>query len=91
MKTVALEDLVAETILYFCENLAELGCPQKEKNPDMWFRYLSPKEQRKVAEKLIDIIERGAKRFEEKPTKKVKESKRMVIKEADCNDGGGWK
>ena len=43
----------------FCENLAELGCPQKEKNPDMWFRYLTPKEQSKVAGKLLDIMERN--------------------------------
>lgn len=63
MKTVALEGLVADVILGFCENLAELGCPKNEKNPDMWFRYLSPEEQLKVASKLMDIEVRDSKRF----------------------------
>jgi len=62
MKTVAIEDLMAETILNFCENAAELGCP-KDKEVDMWFRYLEPKDQRKVADKLLNIIERDTKRF----------------------------
>jgi hypothetical protein len=66
MTKIAIEDLVAETILSFCENLAELGCPNDAKDSDMWYRYLSPKEQRKVAEKLLDIIERDNKRFKEK-------------------------
>jgi len=61
MNTVALEDLVAETILSFCENLAELGCPSSVKDPDMWFRYLSPNEQVEVASKLLYIMERNAK------------------------------
>ena len=72
MKTIALEELVAGTILDFCENAAELGCPRKEE-VDMWFRYLSSEEQIKVASKLIDIVERDAKRFaEDKPKKKRK-------------------
>jgi len=50
-----LEKIVAKVILGFCENLAELGCPQDEESPDMWFRYLSPKEQEKVAKKLLNI------------------------------------
>ena len=58
MIIVNLEDIYASIILHFCENLAELGCPQSEKNPDMWFRYLSPKKQRSVASKLIDIEEK---------------------------------
>jgi len=58
MITVALEDIYASIILHFCENLAELGCPRSEKNPDMWFRYLTPKKQRSVASKLIDIEEK---------------------------------
>ena len=57
MKTVALEDLITETILTFCENIAELGCPKNEE-VDMWFRYLPEDKQRNVSEKLIDIIER---------------------------------
>ena len=63
MKKVELSELVASTILDFCENLAELGCPRSEKNPDMWYRYLSPKEQVEVGQKLIDIVERDVKRF----------------------------
>ena len=57
MKTVAIEDLMIGTVLTFCENLAELGCP-KDKEPDMWFRELSVRNQRKVAEKMIEIEER---------------------------------
>ena len=57
MKTIAMENLVADTILYFCENLAELGCP-KDAEPDMWFRELSGEERYKVGEKLLEIIER---------------------------------
>ena len=78
MKTIALEELVAGTILDFCENLAELGYRPKitngdEISPDMWFRYLSTEEQIKVASKLIEIVERDTKRFaEDKPKKKKK-------------------
>ena len=79
MKTIALEELVAGTILDFCENLAELGYrPIVDKHdcevsPDMWFRYKSPEEQVKVASKLLEIIERDAKRFaEDKPKKERK-------------------
>ena len=57
MKTIALEDLMIECILTFCENAAELGCP-RDKEVDMWFRYLSHKDARKVAEKMLEIIER---------------------------------
>ena len=53
---VALEDLTSMVILAFCENLAELGCPKDEKNPDMWFRNLKPKQMYKVSSKLLDII-----------------------------------
>jgi len=72
MNTVALEDLVAETILSFCENLAELGCPSSVKDPDMWFRYLSPNEQIEVASKLLYIMERNAKM--DKADKKEKDN-----------------
>jgi hypothetical protein len=57
MKTVAIEDLYIGTVLTFCENLAELGCP-KEAEPDMWFRELSYEEQCKVADKMLEIEER---------------------------------
>jgi len=57
MKTVAIEDLMSDVILDFCENLAELGCPENQ-SPDMWFRYLSDNARRKVMDKLLDIIER---------------------------------
>ena len=58
MKTIALESLAAFTILTFCENLAELGCPMKEE-PDMWFRNLTDEEQINIGSKLLDIIERN--------------------------------
>jgi hypothetical protein len=58
MKEVALEDLVADCVLTFCENLAELGCP-KDKECDMWFRELSLEDQNNVASRLIEIIERN--------------------------------
>ena len=75
----------ARVIRDFCENLAELGYRPEifdKKNrhnsnglqfvvsPDMWFRYLSPKEQIKVARKLMKIVKRDAKRF--KKTKRGK-------------------
>ena len=57
MKTVALEDLMAATIVSFCENAAELGCP-RDKDVDMWFRELSYDDAFKVAGKMMDIQER---------------------------------
>jgi len=71
MKEVALEELVASTILNFCENLAELGCPRNVE-PDMWFRELSTEDQIKVSSKLLDIVERDAKRFKEMDKKNLK-------------------
>lgn len=56
MKTVAIENLYIGTILTFCENASELGCP-KDKEVDMWFRELSYEEQHKVAEKMMEIEE----------------------------------
>lgn len=50
-----------EIILSFCENLAEIGMPKNATEADMWYRYLSPKEQNKVARKLIKIIMRRSK------------------------------
>lgn len=57
MNTVAVEDLMSECIVSWCENLAELGCP-RDQSPDMWFRYLSEEQRRVVMDKLLDIIER---------------------------------
>ena len=59
MKTVAVEDLIIGTILTFCENAAELGCP-REKDVDMWFRELSHNDQLKVVDKMLEIEERYA-------------------------------
>jgi len=57
VKTVAVEDLVASTILTFCENAAELGCP-RNRDVDMWFRELSDEDMFKVGDKLLRIQER---------------------------------
>lgn len=73
MKTVALESLVVGTILTFCENAAELGCP-KDQEVDMWFRYLSEEEQLNVADKMMEIEERN-----DKMNKENKENKDKII------------
>ena len=64
MNTVAVEGLMSECIVFWCENLAELGCP-KDQSPDMWFRYLSEEKRRIVMDKLLDIIERDAANYKE--------------------------
>jgi hypothetical protein len=56
MRTVAIEDIMADTIVSFCENAAQLGCP-RNKDVDMWFRELSSEERYEVMGKLIDIEE----------------------------------
>ena len=61
-ETIAIEDLIVSTILNFCENAAELGCP-RDKDVDMWFRELEPEAMTKVAVHLIEIVKRDAKRF----------------------------
>lgn len=76
MKTVAIEDIIVSTVLTFCENLAELGCPINEKSPDMWFRYLSPTEQRRVALKMLDIEERYTKGLIKENDKKTAKKKK---------------
>ena len=58
VKTVALEGLMLDVIISFCENCAELGCP-REKSVDMWIREMEIKKAHKVMEKLLDIMERG--------------------------------
>jgi hypothetical protein len=65
MKSIAIEELVVSTILNFCENAAELGCP-KDKGVDMWFRELEPEDMLKAADHLLEIIERDGKRLKEK-------------------------
>jgi hypothetical protein len=64
-----------KVILSFCENLAELGCPKDEPDADMWFRYLSPKDQLKVCKKMVKIMERDRLHFSTKNASK-KNSKR---------------
>jgi len=79
MKTVAIEDLIVGTILTFCENAAELGCP-RELDVDMWFRELSSEEQNKVASKMMEIEERYAKMEAKKGVKEeMKEAKEKII------------
>ena len=51
-----IKKIINEVVLTFCENLAELGCPKDEPDADMWFRYLSPKDQLKVSKKIMKII-----------------------------------
>ena len=55
MKKVALEDMLIFTVLTFCENAAELGCP-RDKEVDMWFRELPIKKARKVANKMLELM-----------------------------------
>lgn len=69
MKTVEPSELMAGTIEAFCENAAELGCPRKEE-VDMWFRNLLPKEQCAVCDKLLDIMDRDYKTYNEKKSKR---------------------
>jgi hypothetical protein len=73
MLTVAIEDLMCDAILSFCENAAELGCP-REKDVDMWFRELSDEEQFNVASKLLSIQERQ-KHQEDQVSQEPKEPK----------------
>jgi len=56
MKKKMIKKIINEVVLTFCENLAELGCPKDEPDADMWFRYLSPKDQLKVSKKIMKII-----------------------------------
>ena len=87
MKQIAIEDLIADTILWFCENAAELGCP-RDKEVDMWFRELDKTDQFKVGEKLLDIMERDARDAiiskKEKEMSKDKEIK-MIEMEIDLD------
>jgi len=73
MKTIALEDIIVGTILTFCENAAELGCP-REAEVDMWFRELSYEDSLKVADKLIRIEKRNAERYKEDQMETNKEN-----------------
>jgi len=54
MKTVELENIYIGTILTFCENAAELGCP-KDKEVDMWFRELPYEEQYKTETEKVQM------------------------------------
>lgn len=69
---IAIEDLILLTVLTFCENAAELGCPRDEE-VDMWFRNLSYEKAYKVAEKMLKMLEtRPDEVAVEKPKKKGK-------------------
>ena len=70
MKTVAIEDLMIGCILTFVENAAELGCP-RDKEVDMWFRYLSNEEQYNVVEKMMKIEERNVEMNKEEADDKI--------------------
>ena len=74
MKTIAIEDIMADTVISLFENAAELGCPNGS-DIDMWFRCLSNEEQNKVMSDLIDIQER------EEEMKKEMEGKDIIMKE----------
>jgi hypothetical protein len=85
MKEVAIESLMADVILQFCENAAELGCP-RDKEVDMWFRYLEPAEQFAVCDKLLTIMERNiAKIDDENKKSKNKKSKGKKQKKGGKN------
>ena len=75
MKTISFEELAAVTILTFCENAAELGCP-RDQEVDMWYRYLSDEEKVKVGDKLLEIIKRDGEKYDEED-KKTKKSKKV--------------
>jgi hypothetical protein len=53
------EDILRVFLLAFCENAAEIGCPERE--VDMWFRELSKSGQRKACGKLLEIMDRKRK------------------------------
>jgi len=69
MKRVNVEDLIISTILTFCENAAELGCP-RNKDVDMWFRELSYGDALKVVDKMITIEKRNLELRREEDDKK---------------------
>jgi hypothetical protein len=55
VKTVELENLVTCTLINFLLNAKELGW--KEKEPfQKWYLNLSPKQMRKLSDKLLDIM-----------------------------------
>lgn len=55
--SIALEDLMLDVIVSFCENAAELGCP-RNKEVDMWIREMDAKKAFKVMGKLLDIMDK---------------------------------
>ena len=70
MKSIAIEGIMADTIVSFSENAAELGCPHS-KEVDMWFRDLPDEEKYDVMSKLLDIQERNEKTNQECEEKDV--------------------
>ena len=82
IKTVAIESLMDNVVMGFLENLAELGCPQNEKDLDLWYRNINVQDRNKIMEKLLDIMERNYKistelRKENKNEKKKRPAKRI--------------
>jgi hypothetical protein len=57
-KRTTVESHVADMVLTFCENAAELGCP-RDKDVDMWFRELPKGKMKEVAKKIIAIQKRN--------------------------------
>jgi len=56
MKTIELEEIVRSTLVDFFENIENIGCPENE-HVDKWFLAMTPKDQRAVVEKFLDLIE----------------------------------
>ena len=78
MKIIALEDIMADTIVSFYENAAELGCPRDDE-VDMWFRNLTDEERSDIMSKLLNIQDRDEQIKQE--DKQEDDSKDIVMKE----------
>jgi len=78
MSESIIEDICMGTIMTFCENLAELGCP-REAEPDMWFRTMSYEDQIKVVNKMFEINDRNA-----PPIEQIEEDKEEDKEEKDA-------
>jgi len=78
MKEIALESLMADTILFFCEHAVELGCPMNQKL-DIWFRNRTDEEREDLMDRLLEIQEQVSKENEEQ------EDKEIVMREITLN------
>lgn len=71
--------VMLDTIVLFCENAAELGCPREEE-VDMWIRNLAMEEPDRAngaMEKLIEISRRNEGMYEKEKVKKVKKGRKL--------------